>query len=394
MGLMDQYFDPETLALAKQMGQPSEEDKIRARNAALGQMGFAMLANNRGLSPGNAMGNALGNGGMAFNQTYQNQMDDSRQQNMQQFQMAGALQKMQQEAAKRQRIMEFRNGLPEADRGIFDMAPDKYIENMPRFQKQQLVEVADPNEPLRTQKQWMRPGETSGVVAGNGPMPEILDPRVQQAKRSIAAAGKSDVNVSYGAPVAGIDSAGNPVFFQPNKAGGAPAIVQGVKPADHEKALTESQAKSSAYLGQMRSAEDRLSGIQKDQSSIGQQLDIRMAGSPLNAIASPQAQQIGQAQNQWSEAFLRFKTGAAATADEIKLNNSTFFPQIGDKAEVVEQKRMMRHQAANDMAIASGKGAEKVGSVYAGKHPMKGQVVDGYKFKGGDPSKPESWERQ
>lgn len=191
MGLLDQYFDPEMMAAVKSMNQLSEEDKIRARNAALGQMGFAMLANNRGASSGQAMGNALGHGGMVFNQTYQGQIDEAKQNQMQQFQMAGSLQKMQQEQAKRQRIMEFRNGLPEQDRGIFDMAPDKYIENMPRFQKQQLVEVADPNEPLRTQKQWMRPGETSGVVAGVGAMPEILDPRVQEAKRSIAAAGRS-----------------------------------------------------------------------------------------------------------------------------------------------------------------------------------------------------------
>ena len=191
MGLLDQYFDPEMMAAVKSMNQLSEEDKIRARNAALGQMGFAMLANNRGQSSGQAMGNALGHGGMAFNQAYQGTLDEAKQNQMQQFQMAGSLQKMQQEQAKRQRIMEFRNGLPEQDRGIFDMAPDKYIENMPRFQKQQLVEVADPNEPLRTQKQWMRPGETSGVVAGVGAMPEILDPRVQEAKRSIAAAGRS-----------------------------------------------------------------------------------------------------------------------------------------------------------------------------------------------------------
>ena len=196
MGLLDQYFDPEMMAAVKSMNQLSEEDKIRARNAALGQMGFAMLANNRGQSSGQAMGNALGHGGMAFNQTYQGTLDEAKQNQMQQFQMAGSLQKMQQEQAKRQRIMEFRNGLPEQDRGIFDMAPDKYIENMPRFQKQQLVEVADPNEPLRTQKQWMRPGETSGVVAGNGPMPEILDPRVQGAKQRIAAAGAARTHIN------------------------------------------------------------------------------------------------------------------------------------------------------------------------------------------------------
>lgn len=168
MGLLDQYFDPATLEAAKQFGQPSEEDKIRARNAALGQMGFAMMANNRGHSAGQAFGNAFGNGGMAFNQAYQGSLDEAKQNQMQQFKMAGSLQGMQQEAAKRQRIAEFRNGLPEADRGIFDMAPDKFIENMPRFQKQQLVEVADPSNPNRTIKQWTLPGQSTGTVAGYG----------------------------------------------------------------------------------------------------------------------------------------------------------------------------------------------------------------------------------
>ena len=101
MGLLDQYFDPATLEAAKQFGQPSEEDKIRARNAALGQMGFAMMANNRGHSAGQAFGNAFGNGGMAFNQAYQGSLDEAKQNQMQQFKMAGSLQGMQQEAAKR-----------------------------------------------------------------------------------------------------------------------------------------------------------------------------------------------------------------------------------------------------------------------------------------------------
>jgi len=43
----------------------------------------------------------------------------------------------------------------------------------------------------------------------------------------------------------------------------------------------------------------------------------------------------------------------------------TFFPQIGDKPEVVEQKQKMRKQAANDMTIVSGPGASQITSVYA-----------------------------
>ena len=97
MGLLDQYFDPETLAQLKQLNQPSEEQKAAAQSRALGQMGWAMLANKRGASSGQAFSNALGNGGMAFNQSYQNSINDSREQNMQPFQTAMALKKLSKE---------------------------------------------------------------------------------------------------------------------------------------------------------------------------------------------------------------------------------------------------------------------------------------------------------
>lgn len=52
----------------------------------------------------------------------------------------------------------------------------------------------------------------------------------------MAKAGASSVNVGYGAPVAGVNEKGDPVFFQPPKSGvGAPAIVQGVKPAPQNR---------------------------------------------------------------------------------------------------------------------------------------------------------------
>ena len=47
--------------------------------------------------------------------------------------------------------------------------------------------------------------------------------------REIGAAPESSpLVVNYGSPVAGVDEQGNPVFFQPSKGGGAPAIVPGL----------------------------------------------------------------------------------------------------------------------------------------------------------------------
>lgn len=71
---------------------------------------------------------------------------------------------------------------------------DAQVERL--FPKQQLVEVADPANPTRTIKKWMAPGQTDGVVAGQGKLPEILDPQVQAARRDIARAGASSTNVS------------------------------------------------------------------------------------------------------------------------------------------------------------------------------------------------------
>lgn len=165
------------------------------------------------------------------------------------------------------------------------------------------------------------------------------------------------VSVSYGAPVAGTDTAGNPVFFQPDKAGGQPNIVPGVKPPQKDSALTEAQAKATTFMSQMKAAEKELSGIPIDPTKTWSQVDVALAGGLTNFAASPAAQRARQAQEQWSESFLRFKTGAAATKDEVILNVRTFFPQPGDSADVIEQKQRMRQQAVQDIAFAAGQKA-------------------------------------
>jgi hypothetical protein len=71
-------------------------------------------------------------------------------------------------------------------------------------------------------------------------------------------------------------------------------------------------------------------------------------------LISENAQRAKQAQSQWAESFLRFKTGAASTPAEVASNIATFFPQLGDKPETIAQKKRMRERAENDIAFASG----------------------------------------
>lgn len=59
------------------------------------------------------------------------------------------------------------------------------------------------------------------------------DPRLKAYDAAIKTKteGREPIQVNqFGSPVAGVDDKGNPVFFQPGKAGGQPAIVPGVKP--------------------------------------------------------------------------------------------------------------------------------------------------------------------
>jgi len=57
-----------------------------------------------------------------------------------------------------------------------------------------------------------------------------------------------------------------------------------------------------------------------------------------------------QAQQQWAESYLRIKTGAAATEQEVKRNIETFFPKFGETdPSVIQQKERARAKAEQDV---------------------------------------------
>ncbi len=155
--------------------------------------------------------------------------------------------------------------------------------------------------------------------------------------------------------------------------------------------LTESEAKSSLYLSQMREATAALEGLKTSPASVA------MTNTPYtNWMAGDDSQKAGQAQRQWAEAYLRAKTGAAATAGEVENNVRTFFPVFGDSDATIRRKSEARTAAETGMELPAGRGADKLPQVpnnNSPKAPMRGQVVDGFKFKGGNPADPSSWEQ-
>lgn len=70
--------------------------------------------------------------------------------------------------------------------------PDARLKaNMPTLQQ---LPVA--GQPGVTQPTWLKPGETAGIPVGGMKMPDILNPAVQAARSSVAAAGRPVISVS------------------------------------------------------------------------------------------------------------------------------------------------------------------------------------------------------
>jgi hypothetical protein len=101
-GLLDLGLDPEMLTELHQFQQPSAEAKALAQRNALMQAGFAMMANNRGMSKGQAFGNAMGNGGMAGMDAYQGTLDTAQKNQQQQLTQGMQFSKLAQEQKLKQ----------------------------------------------------------------------------------------------------------------------------------------------------------------------------------------------------------------------------------------------------------------------------------------------------
>lgn len=140
--------------------------------------------------------------------------------------------------------------------------------------------------------------------------------------------------------------------YVPKNPGGQFVPLEG---AGKSPKLTESEGKNTLYLSQMREASSALAGAKG-----ASPMSVAMTDSPYtNWMVGDDSQRAAQAQRQWSEAYLRAKTGAAATAGEVENNIRTFFPVVGDSEATIKRKSEARAQAEKDMEIPAGRGAAR-----------------------------------
>jgi len=137
-----------------------------------------------------------------------------------------------------------------------------------------------------------------------------------------------------------------PVMVQGAAGGGAPTPLAG--PA---KAPTEDQAKAAGYANRMLQANAVLEKLNFEPSRAG---NIIAAIPGANPILSTQRQQVEQAQRNFINAVLRRESGATIQPHEFESAAKQYFPQVGDKPEVLEQKRQNRALAIEGLQQSAG----------------------------------------
>jgi hypothetical protein len=164
---------------------------------------------------------------------------------------------------------------------------------------------------------------------------------------------------SAAAPTAAMPSATSPT-----------SVSGGVRfgPKSTSDSLTEAQGKATNFSIRAKQAHEVLNTIGED-GKVQPGLIKRGAeaipfigeglGTALNITQSDAQQQVEQAQRNFVNALLRQESGAAINKDEFENAKKQYFPQPGDSAAVIEQKRLNREAVIKGFDIAAGPGAKQ-----------------------------------
>ena len=160
---------------------------------------------------------------------------------------------------------------------------------------------------------------------------------------------KTSVDVSYGAPVAGVDAQGNPIYFQPSRTGGAPSIIPGVKPKPEAMGANESTA--ALFADRMAEAAPIFDVLAPP--TVGATAKGAVPGVG-NIMLSPQNRQFMQAERNFISAVLRKESGAAISPSEFDEARKLYIPQAGDDPQTLEMKRQTRINAVRGISQGAG----------------------------------------
>jgi hypothetical protein len=174
-----------------------------------------------------------------------------------------------------------------------------------------------------------------------------------------ARAGAASTSVSYGAPIAGVDANGNPVFFQPDKKGGAPAIVPGVSPPkkDTPAALQEKLAQNAVTLQKIDKA---LELVSANPDSLGLK---NYMGDPVMQRVDPSGVEVRAMIADIGGQKIHDRSGAAVTVGEAE-RLKPYIPAATDSPAAAKKKLELfrKEYSAMQQAIQSGASVSQAAS--------------------------------
>lgn len=162
-----------------------------------------------------------------------------------------------------------------------------------------------------------------------------------------------------------------------------------------QKPMTEGQSNAALYADRMRSSEP----VILENTAAGQNaFDKVKAQVPGvgNYLVSEGFQKYDQARRDFINATLRRESGAVISDAEFDNANKQYFPQPGDGPDVLKQKEENRRIAIEGISRAAGpsyKPQQQAPAQQPTGVPQPGQIMDGYRFKGGNPADKNNWER-
>lgn len=217
-------------SLAGLLGEQATKDLQRKAmttgliNTALG---YLVQPKNQNLGLGRILGQSLMSGMTGAQGVYSGALED--------WQTKQKIAELQRKQEQQSRVQGYIGNIQDPnERMLAELDPTGYVTNKlkPRERKyeklgNQLVDVSSDTPTVaftgtpESVESWSDPYQLGGQTVQKNNV-------TGQIRQAVTL--PSSTNVTYGAPVSGVDAQGNPVFFQPSKGGGAPAIIPGVTP--------------------------------------------------------------------------------------------------------------------------------------------------------------------
>jgi len=138
----------------------------------------------------------------------------------------------------------------------------------------------------------------------------------------------------------------------PDLDGGASAPAAGNPYATGK--FNNEQGKAAGFSDRMLGSEQTLRGLEGINSGFGGGLAGTVSGWTPNGMKSADRQRFEQAKRDFVNAQLRRESGAAISQKEFDNADAQYFPQPGDSADVIAQKRTNRQRAVEAMAREGG----------------------------------------